>query len=356
MSAPLDPLRKTAILLAALDAPSADALIDQMPSHMARQVRDKLLDLDGVDPAEQQAVIDEFLRQGGRLASQGAARQPPHAPAPVLSSLDGGVQLEGNVAIAPAQPPLDAPATYGPAASPRRAPKQKTPFEFLAQADSDELAPFLSGEHPQTIAVVLAHLPPRRAAEVLVRLKPAVQAEVLRRIAHLRQPDPDALHEVEATLAVCVRPPATGPQPLGLDAAASILHAADPVLENELLANLANCDPLLAARLQPAHRRRTESPAPADLEDLPDGALAAAVSAAPWELVVLALAGSTPELVLRVMRILPKLARTLGQSLDSLGPTRLSDVERAKRELARLACAASGDTAENTSARIAITV
>ncbi|MBI1902290.1 MAG: hypothetical protein HYS13_14415 [Planctomycetia bacterium] len=355
MNTSLDPLRKTAILLAALDAPAANALIDQMPPHVARQVRDKLLELDDVDPAQQQAVIDEFLRQGGRLAAaHRELTQPVQPTMPVLASADGGVQLEGNLAIASDNEPVD---VYAKPTGPswRAAPPPKPPFEFLAHTDSDELAPFLSGEHPQTIAVVMAHLPPRRAAEVLARLQPATQADVLRRIAHLRQPDPDALHEVEATLAVRVRPAEDAPQPHGLDAAASILRAADPLLEDELLTNLARRDPSLAARLQPAVRRRPEPPAPRDLEDLPDAALAAAVSAAPWELVVLALAGSTPELVLRVMRILPKLSRTLGQALDALGPTRLSDVERAKRELARLACPASVDPA-NPSARIAITV
>src|SRR5579883_1127717 len=44
------------------------------------------------------------------------------------------------------------------------------PFEFLHHADSLQLATFLHGEHPQTIAFVLAHLPHALAASVLKAL------------------------------------------------------------------------------------------------------------------------------------------------------------------------------------------
>ncbi|MCX7935139.1 MAG: flagellar motor switch protein FliG, partial [Planctomycetota bacterium] len=49
---------------------------------------------------------------------------------------------------------------------------QETPFHFLKQADTEDLLTFISDEHPQTIALILAHLPPKQAADILAGLTP----------------------------------------------------------------------------------------------------------------------------------------------------------------------------------------
>src|SRR5437762_10593249 len=99
MSAHIPPLRKVAIVLASLDAETADALIDQMPAERASQVRQALIDLEQLDPAEQAAIVGEFLRHGQavkqadlagveieaglaqRLASDGGTSQKEPSPA-----------------------------------------------------------------------------------------------------------------------------------------------------------------------------------------------------------------------------------------------------------------------------------
>ena len=75
-----------------------------------------------------------------------------------------------------------------------------------------------------------------------------------------------------------------------------------------------------------------------DLAQLDDDALLAIFSDAGTDLAVLALAGSSIELVNRILARLPeKQSRRLRYDLDHLGPTRLSDVERAQQEIARIA-------------------
>ena len=47
---------------------------------------------------------------------------------------------------------------------------QTTPFSFLQKAESENLLTFIQDEHPQTIALILAHLNPAKASEILVGL------------------------------------------------------------------------------------------------------------------------------------------------------------------------------------------
>ena len=55
-------IRKAAILVDSLDQATADDLLEQMGSEAARLVRQAMVDLGDVDPAEQRRVIDEFIR------------------------------------------------------------------------------------------------------------------------------------------------------------------------------------------------------------------------------------------------------------------------------------------------------
>ena len=47
------------------------------------------------------------------------------------------------------------------------------PFGFLQKVDSQNLLTFIIDEHPQTIALILCHLPPRQAAEIIGGLPPS---------------------------------------------------------------------------------------------------------------------------------------------------------------------------------------
>jgi flagellar motor switch protein FliG len=74
----------------------------------------------------------------------------------------------------------------------------KPPFDFLNKVEPLQVAQLLASEHPQTIAIVLAHLEPRVAANILKLLDPpALQVEVTYRIALTEQTTPDAIAMVE---------------------------------------------------------------------------------------------------------------------------------------------------------------
>jgi flagellar motor switch protein FliG len=304
----LDPLHKAAVLLASLDADAADALIEQMPPELAHRARDLLLTMDAMDPAEQDAVIEEFLRLSQRPATQVS----PHAETRT------------------GRPPGSDGTSAGPGG---------TPFDFLQDADSGVLVAHLQNEHPQTVAVVLSHLPPEKAATLLHSLDSSLQSDVVSRLAEPGQADPEMIREIERGLAAHLSShPAAGSRGnRGAAAVAAILKAAPAEACQDILDNLAEHHPALAAKLQPPS---AQSPAWTfdDLPRLGDLALSKVFSEADPDVLTLALAGAAPAFVERVLdQLPPQEAKLLRHALDHLGPARLSDVEQAQARLVELA-------------------
>lgn len=70
-------------------------------------------------------------------------------------------------------------------------------FDVLKKADSTQLVNFLSKEHPQTIALILARLNPNQTADVLKELPEDLRAGVAYRIATLGKISPQTIAQVE---------------------------------------------------------------------------------------------------------------------------------------------------------------
>src|SRR5438045_1403501 len=56
-------LRKAAVLVSALDEPTADAVLQQMSAEDSAKVRSALIELDEIPADEQQQVLSDFFRQ-----------------------------------------------------------------------------------------------------------------------------------------------------------------------------------------------------------------------------------------------------------------------------------------------------
>src|SRR5215203_4502183 len=73
-------------------------------------------------------------------------------------------------------------------------------FASLERADPQQLSKFMLGEHPQTIALILAHLNPSSAAQLATLLPDGLRVDVLTRMASL-----EAIEENRPDLAVSIR-------------------------------------------------------------------------------------------------------------------------------------------------------
>ncbi len=74
------------------------------------------------------------------------------------------------------------------------------PFSFLQHADPRQILSYIGEEHPQTIALVLAHVPAALASQVLAGLAGDQRADVAHRIAVMDRTSPEIIRQVEASL------------------------------------------------------------------------------------------------------------------------------------------------------------
>ena len=131
---------------------------------------------------------------------------------------------------------------------------QKTPFSFLQKAESENLLTFIQDEHPQTIALIVCHLPFHKASEIVVGLQQEKQIEVIKRIANMEQTNPEVIREVEKGLEsrlanmLSQSTEKTG----GIDAVAEILNLADRTTEKQIMEGLEVEEPELVEQIRRA--------------------------------------------------------------------------------------------------------
>jgi flagellar motor switch protein FliG len=332
-------LHKAAVLVASLDVDTADLMLAQMPQEQAAAVRNEVLRLGELDPREQQAVIDEFFRIG------------PPAPEPTSTDLELE-NVEHQTQLLSRLQPLDEYLSENSASTEHVADlfehqqisqpsDQRTtgrPFDFLHDAEPEMLVPLLEREHPQAIALVLAHLPHERAGHVLARLPAAMQTDVIRRLVDLEETDPHVLRDVErAVEAWLQRRQPTRRRMAGMTAVSAILNASEQSARRQILNNLAVHDRRLAHKLTPP-------PAPprqftfGEVCNFPIEVFMRVMQAADQRSMVLALAGAPAEVVEPLLDELPpEDADAISHGLQHLGPWRLTDFDRAQAAIAALA-------------------
>jgi flagellar motor switch protein FliG len=301
-------MRKAAILVASLTPQEADRLLDQFTPDQVQMLRQLMVDMGPVDAAEEERVLEEFFQRSPLL--------PDKQPAGLELS-DSGLRRAAALEQATAElsPPIH-------------------PFLFLHDAEADKLARALANERPQTIALVLSHLPPEQSGAVLVRLEAGAQVEVLRRLVDLEETAPEILREVERALETRLAEQVhmQRRRVAGLRAVAGILQASPRPVGSQIIRNLARRDPGLAEKFAPP------PVAFDDLEAADANTWAQLVGAVDPELLCVALLGASPALIERVLRHMNAFdAERTRQRLEQPGPTRLRDVEEARRQLAELA-------------------
>jgi flagellar motor switch protein FliG len=208
---------------------------------------------------------------------------------------------------------------------------QQSPFHFLRLHEPAEVLQHLREEHPQTIALVLAHLPARLGAQLLGGLDPDLQVPVATRLATLERADPDVVARIEAALAERLGEVRrrTGRRD-GVKELADMLNQTDRTTERAILGELELLDPELAERV------RALMFVFEDLVTLDERALQEVLRQIEPQQLATALKGTSHDLQLIIERNLSERARvTVLEEMDLLGQIRLRDVEEAQTAVVR---------------------
>ncbi|MDR7235718.1 flagellar motor switch protein FliG [Neobacillus drentensis] len=204
---------------------------------------------------------------------------------------------------------------------------QVKPFEFARRIDAMQIYQFLQNEHPQTIALVLAHLETQQASMILSSLPSELQYDVARRIALLEQTSPEVIKEVEnileQKLSSTIREDFTVVG--GIESIVSILNGVDRGTEKGILEHLEQKDEDLVEEIK---KRMFLFE---DIINLDRRAIQRVIQEVENQDLLLALKASSPDVKKVIFENMSqRMVETFEEEMQFLGPVRVKDVEEAQ--------------------------
>ncbi len=170
---------KVAILMISLGQETTAEVMKYLTDIEIEQIAQNIAELDVVTTEQEDEVLEEFEQMliAGQYVSQGG-----------MDFARGA--LEKAMGPRKAQALLD-----------RVSSTTSSGFYMLRNVDPNQIIPFISKEHPQTIALILSQLEAAQAAGVINGLPEDLQADVSYRIATMESISPQILRELEDSLA-----------------------------------------------------------------------------------------------------------------------------------------------------------
>lgn len=210
---------------------------------------------------------------------------------------------------------------------------QVRPFDFIRRTDPSHLLNFIQGEHPQTIALILAYLDPQKGSLILSGLSHQVQADVARRIAQMDRTSPDVLREVERVLERKLSTLASEDftSAGGIDTIVEVLNNVDRGTEKIIIEALEEEDPELAEEIK---KRMFVFE---DIVLLDDRSIQKVLREVDTQDLAKALKAVDTEVQEKIYRNMSKRASALlREDMDFMGPIRLRDVEESQQKIVNI--------------------
>jgi flagellar motor switch protein FliG len=204
----------------------------------------------------------------------------------------------------------------------------------LQRTDPQQLGKLLDTEHPQTIALVLAHLDPRRASQVVDNLSEEHKVVSLQRLAEMRQFSPEMAQKVAQSLHRRLESMGDTQRQnySGFKAVADLLNRLQADEAKHILEVVENSDPELALNIR--NLMFTFD----DLVTVPAATIREIVSGLDKRQLALALRGANEELRATVFKSMSSRAvEMLKEDMEVLGPVRAREVTQAQQEILNLA-------------------
>ena len=317
---PQDPRTKAALILLALGEDVAASLLAHLPRDdvlaIARVMQKLTPGSSELTPDTTAAVIDEFLNLVNRIEGIRALD-----PAPFVDKLRQKLSPSLHSL-------LDSDVDW------------TTPSirKILGQIPQRALISFLNREHPQTVALILAHLDPAQGGQVIKALDAPIRLEAVVRLAHLSSVSRDTLSDLEESLAAILEQTRNAPenaQPWdkgqGAQKVADMLSRLDPNLRQSMLEDLEGRDPNLYEQVIKKMFQFS------DLSRLLPKDLSKVIAAIPTKTLLVALKGSAPALRNLWLRAMSeRSAQRFLEDFEQLPPIKQSDVAAAQDEILKV--------------------
>lgn len=305
----LNGIRKAAVLLLSIEQDAAASILRQLEPRSVEEITRELAGLGEVSKAVRDKVIEEFYTQAlaQSWATEGGLE---YAKTLLLQSMDSKE----------AERILQQISTQ----------VRKTPFAFLQKAETQNLLTFIQDEHPQTIALIVSHLPHHKASEILNGLPGPKQIEVVKRVANMEQTNPEVISEVERGLETRLSSMLTQSFEKigGVETVAEILNLVDRTTEKGIMEGLEAEDPDLVEQI------RRLMFVFEDIRLVDDKGIQAVLKEVDNDELALALKTASEELKSKIFKNMSERASQLiKEDMEFMGPVRVSDVESAQQRI-----------------------
>lgn len=210
-------------------------------------------------------------------------------------------------------------------------PTRSTKLAMLKWMEAPEIATVIEMEHPQIMAIVLAHLEPSAAAAVLQLLPVEAQEEVVYRVATLGPVSAEAIEDLEQLFAARgeqARPTGAVTKRGGTSDAAAIMNNIRKDHEQRIIKALNRRDKVVAQSIE------DEMFIFENLLELSDKDLGTLMRAVDNEELVVALKGASDMLRTKILGSMSaRAAQSIQDEMEERGPMRLTDVLEAQKSI-----------------------
>lgn len=210
---------------------------------------------------------------------------------------------------------------------------QVRPFDFIRKTEPGQLLNFIQGEHPQTIALILAYLEPDKSSAILSALPPERQSDVAKRIAIMDTTSPDVIKEVERVLERKLSSIAPTEMSVagGVKSVVEIINRVDRATEKTIMESLEVQDPELAEEI------RKLMFVFEDIVMIDDRSVQRVLREVESQDLGLALKGASNEVTQKIFNNMStRASEMLREEIQFMGPVRLRDVEDAQQRIVNI--------------------
>ena len=302
-------IEKAAILLVVLGDQTSSSIVKHLSEDEVETVSREVARLKKVSPEDAEAVLEEFYQLTS--AREYVAR--------------GGVDYAKSMLI----------KAFGPEASKRLIDRlvsglgeNLVTFDALQKADPEQLAKFLHNEHPQTVALVLAHLNPSQAAALLSALPRELRGDIALRVASLDEISPEVIGKIAVVIGQKLNSLGGFSRESygGVRAVAEMFNRLDSVTSKDVLTAIEEQDAALVETIR--HLMFVFD----DLLLLDETSLKEVLAKVDRKVLTLALKGTGDELKNHFLKNMStRGADLIREEMESMGPVKIKDVEGAQQ-------------------------
>ena len=206
-------------------------------------------------------------------------------------------------------------------------------FTSLERANPQQLSKFIQSEHPQTIALILAHLNASQAAELISSLPEALRSDVAMRMASLQEISPEVVRRISLILEQKLEALGSFATEAygGVRAVAELFNRMDRNTGRAVLEKIETENPQLAASIRDLMFVFD------DILLIDDNGIGEILKRADKKTLTIALKGTSEELQNQFYRNMSSRAvELMKEEMEFMGPVKLKDVEKAQHEIVEI--------------------